>query len=199
MDCFQHCHHQLGDKGYYVVKETDTVLRSASPRQHYTPDIIQKMSSDNLTVIGTCKDGFVIARRGKEKEDTEKNEASNESVKNEDDSIPEKESLIVDNATEENDGDDELDEGDDDDEDHDDHTENNLEHSGSHSSQSFRTRNRKRVFLKGGKTLKKLRGRQPKKRLKLPERMVNPGDKVPVEIWYTFSTCRVMWQVTNIS
>ena len=194
MDCFQHCHHQLGDKGYYSVKETDTVLRGMSPRQHYTPDIIQKLTSDNISVIGTRKDGYVIATKGMSKDDNKLAEASNGPVENGIEANSRAESQIIDNV-DDNDGDDELEDVDDDDDDDDEDDKNNSANTGSHGSPAIRSRNRKRAFLKSGKSLKKLRGRMPKKKLKLPERIVNPGDKVPVEIFYTFSTCRVMWQV----
>ena len=195
MDSFRHCHHQIGDKGYYIVKETDTILRSMSPRQHYTPDIVQKMSSDNITVIGTNKDGFVIARRGTDKEESKKSEASNGPVENGTESGATKDSQVVDNNADENDGDDEFDG--DIEEEGDDNDDSNVTHTSSHGSHVVRNKNRKRSFLKSLKSSKKLRSRQPKKKLKLPEKIVNPGDKIPVEIWYTFSTCGVMWQVSE--
>ena len=191
MDCFKHCHHQIGDKGYYVVKETDTVLKGLSPRQHYTPDVIQKMTNENnITIIGTRKDGFVIAK----KEINKSSEASNGPVENGTEAYAGAESRIVDNV-DDNDGDDES-EDDEDDNDGSDEDKNNSANNASHSSPAInRNRNRKRAFLKSGKSLKKLRGRLPKKKLKMPERTINPGDKVPIEIFYTFSSCRVMWQV----
>ena len=193
MDCFKHCHHQIGDKGYYIVKETDTVLKGMSPRQHYTPDVIQKLTSDNnITIIGTRKDGFVIAK----KEAKKLSEASNGPVENGVETNAGAESQIVDNNVDDNDGDDESEDvDDDDDEDGNEEDRNNSANNGSHGSPAVRNRNRKRAFLKSGKSLKKLRGRLPKKKLKLPERVLNPGDKVPIEIFYTFSSCRVMWQV----
>ena len=190
MDCFKHCHHQIGDKGYYVVKETDTMLRNMSPRQHYTPDIIQKMSKDNITVIGTGKDGLVVAFKGTEKEDGKTNEASKVPVENGLDNATAEGSCIVDND-EENDGDDEFEDGDG----VDGGSDNSSDHSGGNSSPVMRRKTRKRPCLKGLKSLRKMRGKQAKKKLKPPERVVNPGDKVPVEIWYTFSSCDVMWQV----
>ena len=193
MDCFKHCHHQIGDKGYYIVKETDTVLKGMSPRQHYTPDVIQKMTNENnITIIGTRKDGFVIAK----KESNKSSEASNGPVvENGTEAYAGAESRIVDNNVDDNDGDDES-EDDEDDNDGSDEDKNNSANNASHSSPAInRNRNRKRAFLKSGKSLKKLRGRLPKKKLKMPERTINPGDKVPIEIFYTFSSCRVMWQV----
>ena len=212
MDGFQHCHNQIGDKGYYVVKETDTVLKNMSPRQHYTPDIVQKRSKDNITVIGTSKGGLVLAVKdkgndegNKENEAPVQNGIDNEQeigatdkenmvpVENGLDNAESNASYIVDND-EENYGDDEFEDVDVDGGDSD----NSSNNAGGVSSPAGRRKMRKRSNLKCLKTLKRSRGKQARKKLKPPERVVKAGDKVPVEIWYTFSSCGVVWQVTFI-
>lgn len=58
----------------------------------------------------------------------------------------------------------------------------------------LRKKNRKRTsVLSHG--FKRVRGKKAKKRAHHTEKVVKPGDRVPIEIWYTFSTCSVMWQV----
>lgn len=72
LDCFEYCHMQIGDKGYYVVKDLDTVLHKMSPRKHMTPDIIELAAKENVLVLGTRSDGLVVKQRGVEKRRTEK-------------------------------------------------------------------------------------------------------------------------------
>lgn len=67
LDCFEHCHLQIGDKGYYTIKESDILLHKISPRKHITPDIVELKAKENVIVIGTSADGIHVKQRGSEK------------------------------------------------------------------------------------------------------------------------------------
>ena len=190
---------QIGDKGYYTIKETDTLLHKISPRKHVTPDIIQLKAKENILVIGTSADGIHVTRRGSVKqaaakdvkEQNEKNKKDNNNKENCE--TNEGDTKVNGNIDKEDKGP----EGDDEFED--------MEDSGSDSSSenendsgpgSPAAQRRLRINQYGKvRALRKARGKKSKKKAHHMERTVKPGEKVPIEIWYTFSTCNIMWQV----
>ncbi|KAL4240344.1 E2/E3 hybrid ubiquitin-protein ligase ube2o [Mactra antiquata] len=201
LDCFEYCHTQIGDKGFYVVKENDVVLHNISPRKHITPDILELQAKENVIVLGTSADGIVVKQRGvserkaenvsktvSQEPDNHENQQNGEvsvadSDKNED--------IVKDIDADDDDGDiadDEFQDVEDDGSDSDSDTASIPSGAGSPAPNR---RVRKRPCLHG---VHRLKGKRARKKARQREREVKPGNKVPVEIAYTFSTCDVMWQ-----
>lgn len=201
LDCFEYCHSQIGDKGFYTVKESDTVLHNISPRKHITPDVLELQAKENVIVLGTSADGIVVKQRGVSER---KIESANSQDNNEQDSVTNKESndATVANSHENNPNDDDGgDVADDEFQDvEDDESDSGSEGASLPSGAGSPTPNRKvrkRPCL-SGYGIRRMRGKKARKRAHQHDREVKPGLKVPVEIAYTFSKCDVMWQVSNV-
>lgn len=199
---------QIGDKGYYTIKESDILLHKISPRKHITPDIVELKAKENVIVIGTSADGIHVKQRGSDKTKCEKDKTKCEKEKNAKNSADggkevtdgpdEKVDLNIEESNKENIIDEKGTAADDEFEDlEDDGSDTGSESDSVKSgpgSPALRKKNRKRTsVLSHG--FKRVRGKKAKKRAHHTEREVKPGDRVPIEIWYTFSTCSVMWQV----
>ncbi|WAQ97250.1 UBE2O-like protein [Mya arenaria] len=217
LDCFGFCHHQIGDKAYYTVKENDTILHKMSPRKHVTPDIIEIKAKENVIVLGTKSDTIIVKQRGVENRASDS--ANNKSKGNLKDSLVRKDAAnemldipngdigngaVEDTEAVQNTNDDGANADDEFEDVEDEGSESEGEESDASSANSSHgslvPRKRKPHGLSRsmchGRIKKEKRMKKVKK--KKVEREVKPGDKVAVEIWYTFSTCDVMWQDSTV-
>ncbi|XP_052766906.1 (E3-independent) E2 ubiquitin-conjugating enzyme UBE2O-like [Mya arenaria] len=217
LDCFGFCHHQIGDKAYYTVKENDTILHKMSPRKHVTPDIIEIKAKENVIVLGTKSDTIIVKQRGVENRASDS--ANNQSKGNLKDSLVRKDAAnemldipngdigngaVEDTEAVQNTNDDGANADDEFEDVEDKGSESEGEESDASSANSSHgslvPRKRKPHGLSRsmchGRIKKEKRMKKVKK--KKVEREVKPGDKVAVEIWYTFSTCDVMWQDSTV-
>ena len=195
LDCFEFCHLQIGDKAYYTVKDSDAVLHKMSPHKHVTPDIVELTAKDNVIVIGTKSDTLVVKKRGVEKIEGESNTGTpdkGDNPKTFDKDNSEKDSDTE--KAEDESGDDEFEdvEGELSDKEESDREDcdSPVRQSGPTPKTCKKSENYHPSCKKKGSRRK---GR--KRNTKKTEREVKPGDKVPVEICYTFSCCDIMWQV----
>ncbi|KAL5018693.1 hypothetical protein ScPMuIL_004415 [Solemya velum] len=170
---FEHCSLQIGDKGFYVIKDTD-FLSDISPKQYCPPYQSQNPSgAGEANQLSGSKD-----LKNNPENDTELVKTdSSENTPN--------------NCKENGD----LDESSDDYEDvetdeHSDAGSINSDHSSLDGTHKKR-QNRKGPILQT-RLRKKFKGKGTKK--PIVPKLFNPNEKVPVEIYYTFSKISVMWQ-----
>ncbi|XP_048248264.1 (E3-independent) E2 ubiquitin-conjugating enzyme-like [Haliotis rufescens] len=183
LDWFAHCSVQIGDKAYYTIKDTDT-LETSPPKRMFVPPVISKMSPKEVDEC--CTEKVFKAKSG----DAEKSEDSVDKAE-EADPAAEQEAVepVTNGEVTEND------------EDYEDVVDDDGSDAGSQASghsNSASGAKKKKTSRKGPhlatKSLKKVRGRRAKQKLLLPQRVVNIGDKVAVEICYTYTMASVVWQ-----
>ncbi|KAK3607162.1 hypothetical protein CHS0354_004422 [Potamilus streckersoni] len=172
LDCFEHCSVQIGDKVIYTVKETDE-LSKVKPGKNLPPDVLQTAA---CTVI-----------KAKSKSSSKSNIRAKLKV---DESL-ETQSTAYDDFCEDANQSDEADLYEDIDEyDSDD----SLSHSGTKSPFVQRKTSRRKRGHFSTKNMKKVKGKKAKKKYKPVDKIIKPGDKVAVDICYTFTTATVVWQ-----
>lgn len=193
LDCFEFCHLQIGDQAYYTVQDSDTILHKMSPRNNVTPDVIELAAKENVIVLGTRPDGFIVKQRGVEKRVGEKDISKINKAQGVEEG---KDNCDTNGKENSDDGDSADDEYEDVEDEFSDKEESDGESSSHSRHDSPNPRQKKRISSYHKRKNNTKKGRKGKSRR--AEREVKPGERVPVEIWYTFTYCDIMWQVNNI-
>ena len=170
LNWFEHCSVQIGDKVQYVLPDT-SVLVPVPPRQHAKP----------LHVDETV-----------ELSPNDRGQPENP------DPVPSAEAVCDPVAKPDTDckcNDDGYEDTDD--------TSSDSSEAGSLGSNRSEGGTRKRKNAKKGPhlatmSMKKVKGRRAKKKFNFPERVLQAGDTVTVEICYTFSKASIRWQVRSL-
>lgn len=196
LDWFHHSSIQIGDKAYYIIKDTDIIL-DQQPKHHTR----QNVSNGGQACTGLTN-GFTDARNGskatggEEEEDSCINGTEMAAGKDQDEKKPGNSQSKVITNIEEIENLEEYEELDDDDE------SDQASATSGHSNASSSSLRRKKPAHRGPtlktQLMKKVRGRKARQKMILPERELKSGEKVPVEVCYTFSRVNVMWQVSLI-
>ena len=189
LDCFEFCHRQIGDKGYYTIKDTDALVPNLSPRRYATPDILGKIIKENGVILGANSNGLVVLRQ----DSLDSNKSSEISDKgNCDTASCDGSNIHVNGDTDITNGTEFTDKP----EGVEDESDNVSDLSDTDHSQVV-TSEHKASTKKSSlmRIKKKRRAIQAKKKHKKHQLEHKPGDTVPVEIFYTFSKCDIMWQV----
>ncbi|XP_052265648.1 (E3-independent) E2 ubiquitin-conjugating enzyme-like isoform X2 [Dreissena polymorpha] len=191
LDCFEFCHVQIGDKAYYKVKETDTILFKIPPKKHITPDILEIVAKENVIIIGTRENGLIVKQRGLKKR------ASQETGQRVGDNA-ENDGKAIDEINGKNDevADDEYEEVESGEESSEDSELDGTSLRGQTGHNTSATRGRRRNPRAHGHLKTRSRRIKAKDAMKMKKKKmeVQPDDVVPVEVCYTFSRCDVMWQ-----
>ncbi|GAB1603350.1 (E3-independent) E2 ubiquitin-conjugating enzyme UBE2O-like [Argonauta hians] len=189
LDWFHHSSIQIGDKCYYTIKERDEILNS-QPKSHNPPDTLNgKDSNKNLV------NGYMQSCARKLAKEVHVNISESDSPSSADDQcVPEMPDVGV-TSIDEVENLDEYEEVDDEDE-------SDKASASGHSNTSSSSLRRKRSAQHGPalktRLMKRVRGRKARQKLILPERVLKAGEKVPVEVCYTFSLVNVVWQDGSI-
>ncbi|KAJ8300817.1 hypothetical protein KUTeg_022336 [Tegillarca granosa] len=235
LDLFQHCNKQIGDKGFYIIKESDILLETP-PKKSYIPDIVTHRQGDNQSCSSKIVSKVRSPRRNnsdqisenevnitedmtKLENNIDKNLKLNGDIDSKNDPMDVDENLSENGnqstfGTESLNGccrtpdsppDVSLNKSEEDEEfediDEDSDKESNCSSASSYSGHADPSNKRRKSNKKGGpalktKQMKKIKGRKSTKYFKFEEKKLEckPGDKVAVEIAYTYSTACVLWQ-----
>ncbi|KAL3877586.1 hypothetical protein ACJMK2_035282 [Sinanodonta woodiana] len=188
LDCFEHCSVQIGDKVFYTVKETDELCK-VEPRKSLPPDVLQTAACAPLEAKtkSSSKSNSKTKLKVDESSETQSN-VKNDSCEDVSEGVSED---VSEGVSEDVSQPDEADQYEDIDElDSDD----NVSHSGTKSPFIQRKTSRRKRGHFSTKNMKKVKGKKAKKKSKPVDKVIKPGDKVAVEICYTFTTATVVWQ-----
>ncbi|CAI9728364.1 Hypothetical predicted protein [Octopus vulgaris] len=189
LDWFHHSSIQIGDKCYYTITESDVVLKS-QPKYHNPPDLQNGGDACKNSLVN----GFTPNNMKKIKDRSHENESTVTPDAN-DQCVPE----VIDNVCVTSiDEIENLEEY----EELEDEEESDKASASGQSNASSSSLRRKRAFQHGPalktRLMKRVRGRKARQKLILPERELKPGEKIPVEVCYTFSLVNVVWQDGSI-
>lgn len=205
LDCFEPCSVQLGDKAYYTLRPSDLVVPVKLKKSQSPLDVILGDKGDGASVTEGDEEGSIAAPEqvAVTLEDIKKPPLS-PTLK---DTLPmdvSKQGLVLNGVAEQaqHNGQDAVEDGDADDSEYEDEDECFSDTGSSASARSNTSQNsnssHKKKKGKGLQTklLKKKKLRKARSRYNGGRgREMRPGDRIPVEIIFTFSSIEVMWQV----
>lgn len=188
LDWFHHSSIQIGDKCYYTIKESNVVLNS-QPKYHNPPNLPNGGDACKNNLVN----GFTPNSMKKAKDGNHVNESTVTPDAN-DQCVPDVSDNVCVTSIEEIENLEEYEELEDEEE-------SDKASASGHSNASSSSLRRKRAFQHGPalktRLMKRVRGRKARQKLILPERELKPGEKIPVEVCYTFSLVNVVWQVIS--
>ena len=198
MDCFESCSVQIGDKDFYTIRENDVILDVPQGKKNALHYALEKNKTNAQNT--STKDLNAI-----------NNAANEENSKNADEAVA-SDKVSPDGSEEKSDTKAQTPEspvktaeGDDSDyEDEEDSASDAESTASAKSNTSNSSASKTKIIVKKtgvgssslqSKLMRKKKYKKQRRKVKKTPKQFKPGDRVAVEIVYTFSTIDVMWQV----
>ena len=201
LDCFESCSVQIGDKDFYTVHENDIIVDLPQGKKNAIHYIIEKLklNAENITT----KDPNSANKKSKEDscKSTEEAVSSDKVLSDATEERSENKTVSPVSPIKTVDGDDS------DYEDEEDSASDAESTASAKSNTSNSTSKTKIIVKKTGtgvtslqnKLMHKKKYKKQRRKVKKTPKQYKPGERVAVEIIYTFSTIDVMWQVSKMN
>ena len=202
LDCFESCSVQIGDKDFYTVQENDIIVDLPQGKKNAIHYIIEKLklNAENITT----KDPNSANKKSKEDscKSTEEAVSSDKVLSDATEERSENKTVTPVSPVKTVDGDDS------DYEDEEDSASDAESTASAKSNTSNSSASKTKIIVKKtgtgvtslqNKLMRKKKYKKQRRKVKKTPKQYKPGERVAVEIIYTFSTIDVMWQVSKMN
>ena len=201
LDCFESCSVQIGDKDFYTVQENDIIVDLPQGKKNAIHHILDKLKLNAQNI--TTKDSNSANKNSKEDSSRSREEGVSSDKVSSDASEEKSENNTVtpESPVKTVDGDDS------DYEDEEDSASDAESTASAKSNTSNSSASKTKIIVKKtgtgvtslqNKLMRKKKYKKQRRKVKKTPKQYKPGERVAVEIIYTFSTIDVMWQVCKV-